>query len=405
MRVNTIGKLLMAVCLWLTAFGTGPGSSLIAAERQGPVNPADPNRAEQTGAPEAVQFRLEVRSSPVATQISSVPLAETRMSKAWAKRSEPNPPLDGNKVTELLLPLSDTALVVQSAEGEVRLALVSPDLLVELGTGKQWTIGRSSWNWLRAQALELRVRHYGTLLDWKDARNKLPRKSVFQVTDLETGLSFRVQRRAGSQHADVQPMTKADTAIMKRIYGGQWSWKRRAILVVTDEGDRLAASMHGMPHGGDGIPGNNFSGHFCIHFRGSTTHKSDSVDMAHQLMAYKAAGRLVAYLESLEPYELAAALLEGLGQHDHAIVAAATPGLSPEDRKALDKQFDTVTAVKLDKWERSDLSEGALTEQVRQTALVSRKGSRSAKETFSFTAARASLDSPWRLIDIVKTPR
>lgn len=61
---------------------------------------------------------------------------------------------------------------------------------------------------------------------------------------METGLQFQVQRRAGKNHADVQPLTKQDTAVMKQIYQGKWSWKRRAILVRKDD-QFLAASMHG----------------------------------------------------------------------------------------------------------------------------------------------------------------
>ncbi len=35
---------------------------------------------------------------------------------------------------------------------------------------------------------------------------------------------------------------------MKEIYGGKWSWKRRAIIVIHQD-QWIAASMHGMPHG------------------------------------------------------------------------------------------------------------------------------------------------------------
>ncbi|MCM3080108.1 hypothetical protein [Brevibacillus invocatus] len=36
-----------------------------------------------------------------------------------------------------------------------------------------------------------------------------------KVIDLETGQRFQVQRRAGSRHADVQPLTRNDTMILK----------------------------------------------------------------------------------------------------------------------------------------------------------------------------------------------
>ena len=96
-------------------------------------------------------------------------------------------------------------------------------------------------------------------------------------------------RRAGTEHADVQPLTKEDTEIMKTIYQGKWSWQRKAIIVELEDGRRLAASMHGMPHGAGAIRGNNFNGHFCIHFLGSTTHGSKKPNTAHQIMVWKAA--------------------------------------------------------------------------------------------------------------------
>ena len=47
-------------------------------------------------------------------------------------------------------------------------------------------------------------------------------------------------------------------------------------------GHVYAASMNGMPHGTDMISGNNFDGHFCIHFHKSKTHGTDKVDAVHQ---------------------------------------------------------------------------------------------------------------------------
>ena len=36
---------------------------------------------------------------------------------------------------------------------------------------------------------------------------------------------------------------------MKSIYGGDWSWERRPVI-ITVNGRKLAASMAGMPHAG-----------------------------------------------------------------------------------------------------------------------------------------------------------
>lgn len=130
---------------------------------------------------------------------------------------------------------------------------------------------------------------YGEYIPWTEVSRIFPRYAVASVVDVETGLSFKVQRRAGQKHADVQPLTRDDTATMKKIYGGQWSWKRRAVLVVTGS-HRIAASMNGMPHGAGAIKGNQFPGHFCIHFRDSRTHITNKIDPEHQEMVKKAAG-------------------------------------------------------------------------------------------------------------------
>jgi hypothetical protein len=90
-----------------------------------------------------------------------------------------------------------------------------------------------------------------------------------------------VKRWAGANHIDAEPLTAADTATMKSIYGGSWSWNRRAILVKYN-GHVYAASMNGMPHGTTTISSNNFNGHFCIHFYNSRTHETNRVDANHQ---------------------------------------------------------------------------------------------------------------------------
>ncbi len=156
-------------------------------------------------------------------------------------------------------------------------------------------------------------------LPWEQVDQLLPRYSKFTVEDLETGKSFKVQRRAGSHHADVQPLSSKDTKIMKEIYNGKWSWKRRAIIVHS-KGQKIAASMHGMPHGAGALE-NNFPGHFCIHFYGSTTHRTNFMDLSHKLMILKSAGELKSFLGESNPYDLANSFLAGLKQQDKRVVS------------------------------------------------------------------------------------
>lgn len=162
------------------------------------------------------------------------------------------------------------------------------------------------------------VQKQAELITWERANGIIPKYTKFTVRDLETGKEFLVQRRAGSEHADVQPLTSQDTRIMKEIYGGRWSWKRRAIIVIHGE-RQIAASMHGMPHGAGALQ-NNFPGHFCIHFYGSRTHRTNFMDLSHKLMILKAAGELQKYLNTADPYEVTSAYIAGFKEKDENII-------------------------------------------------------------------------------------
>ena len=126
-------------------------------------------------------------------------------------------------------------------------------------------------------------------MDWwtSDIQTIFARGTTAQITDVDTGLSWKVQRRGGTNHADVQPLTAADTAAMKEACGS-WSWTRRAIF-VTINGVNYAASMNCMPHGGGSITDNNFNGHHCVHFTNSRTHGGNKVCPLHQAAIKKAA--------------------------------------------------------------------------------------------------------------------
>ncbi|WP_449622405.1 hypothetical protein [Robertmurraya sp. Marseille-Q9965] len=194
------------------------------------------------------------------------------------------------------------------------------------------------------------------MLEWEEVNILLPKYSKFTVRDVITGKEFRVQRRAGSRHADVQPLTNEDTAIMKGIYDGTWSWKRRAIIVL-HENKKIAASMHGMPHGAGALK-NNFPGHFCIHFYGSTTHRRNFMDLSHKLMILKAAGKLEDHLQKANPYELISALIAGFKEDDETIIDQV--GLQNLNWTKTLKQVDNVAITSMPQLPDEDLT-GKLT--------------------------------------------
>lgn len=168
-----------------------------------------------------------------------------------------------------------TVEAIAAASGVARPELIKP--------GQELTIPLSSAVASRATL----GRADAELLHWDVAKTIFKTRAT--IIDCVTGLSFEVQRRGGYNHADAEPLTTADTEVMKKIYGGKWSWTRRAVVVVVGS-RRIAASINGMPHGGCQIKNNNFNGHFCVHFLGSRTHASALLDSDHQRMVHAAAG-------------------------------------------------------------------------------------------------------------------
>lgn len=288
-------------------------------------------------------------------------------------------------------PRTDITLVIQQDGQEKTYLVDSHANLVDMQAGEMLILPREAKHELIHYTDGLRNVHYGKMLHWNEVKKVLPKKSVFTVIDPETGLEFQVQRRAGSHHADVQPLTKQDTATMKQIYGGKWSWKRKAVLVRKD-GQYLAASMNGMPHGGDGIPGNGFRGHFCIHFLGSSTHRSGKVDLAHQFMVHQAAGQLDRLLRETSPYTVAEAFFLAVNQQDRELVRRL---LSEEQFLRMEPFLNQIRSVQvLSRPEPEDWTHLLIIE-LPYTASVARTGSGAEEIRFTLHLRRASFMDPW----------
>ncbi len=120
-------------------------------------------------------------------------------------------------------------------------------------------------------------------LDWfKNGYKVFPKRAIIQIKDVRTGLIFNAQVLYGTNHLDVEPLTKADTAILLKINGGvDFTWHRRPMLVKYN-GHVYAASIYSEPHGDQTITDNNFDGQFCLHFYGSKTHGTGEVKQDHQ---------------------------------------------------------------------------------------------------------------------------
>lgn len=131
---------------------------------------------------------------------------------------------------------------------------------------------------------------YGNWRDWFDYVNSRFRYSTkYKVVDFDTNRSYYVIRVGGQKHADVEPATAKDTQTMYETLGRSWNnWQRRALIVYID-GEAIAASLYGEPHGKETVPNNDMNGQVCIHFKNSKTHGSNHVDPDHQRQIRRAA--------------------------------------------------------------------------------------------------------------------
>ncbi len=122
-----------------------------------------------------------------------------------------------------------------------------------------------------------------TLTRWSNytVTKFFPTGAVGTIVDLNTGARLRIRRVGGHNHLDVEPAYASDTAVLKRMYGGTWSWDSRAVLFIA-RGHYIAGAINGMPHGAEISKSNNFDGQFCLHFYGSKTHGSGDSNSAHQ---------------------------------------------------------------------------------------------------------------------------
>ncbi|HEY9062195.1 MAG TPA: LysM peptidoglycan-binding domain-containing protein [Pseudobacteroides sp.] len=154
---------------------------------------------------------------------------------------------------------------------------------------------------------------YGELLDWfTEGQYVIPVGAIGRLMDMETGLSFYVQRTMGASHSDTETLSGSDTAIMNKIFGGSWTWNIRPMILELG-GRKIAVSVNGMPHAGvDGVPlnktvsnrsgnygtgpnydrisGNGMDGHFDMYVLNGRRHVDNMVDADNQKMVSVAGG-------------------------------------------------------------------------------------------------------------------
>ena len=105
-----------------------------------------------------------------------------------------------------------------------------------------------------------------------------------KLTDLRTGKSLNIYIQSAGNHADVEPLTAADTTTLCEIYGASTAkkigWEARPMMITVGN-YQFICSIYGEPHGVNTITDNNFDGQFCLHFTGSKTHGTGQTLQRH----------------------------------------------------------------------------------------------------------------------------
>lgn len=137
------------------------------------------------------------------------------------------------------------------------------------------------------------VLHPAEKEDWYagDVQRLIPVGSTFSIYDIHTGLVWQAQRGNGSSHAEIEPLTAADTKRLCRIYGvkdaqeiAEQNLHQRRPCLVTVDNRTFACSLYGVPHNapGDTIADNGVDGVLCLFFTSSTGHTNGTVDETHE---------------------------------------------------------------------------------------------------------------------------
>ena len=126
----------------------------------------------------------------------------------------------------------------------------------------------------------------GEAVSWAEVNVAFPVGAQATITDYNTGKVFTVQRTGGTNHADVEPVSAADTQEFLAAFGGASYEKRSALVKV---GDTIyAASLFGWPSGESTID-NGLNGSLCLFFSGSTSDVLNYPDSEHESMIDRAA--------------------------------------------------------------------------------------------------------------------
>ena len=119
-------------------------------------------------------------------------------------------------------------------------------------------------------------------MNWFNGGSNVLKKGKYgYIYDIDTGITVKIKRMGGHNHADMEPASASDTAKLLRVAKGKFSWKSHAVILYAG-GKYVACGINTLPHGDQTLRNNNYDGQFCLHMCGSKTHGSSEVNSNHQ---------------------------------------------------------------------------------------------------------------------------
>lgn len=100
---------------------------------------------------------------------------------------------------------------------------------------------------------------------YSTVRNECRKYPYCTLFDPESGISWQVHMFSYGKHAEIEPLTAADTEKMYKAVGYQ-KWTPKPVWVIFADGTIRIATTHSVPHEVQHRTDNNFPGHACLHF-------------------------------------------------------------------------------------------------------------------------------------------
>ncbi len=100
---------------------------------------------------------------------------------------------------------------------------------------------------------------------YSTVRNACRKYPYCTLYDPDSGISWQVHMFSYGKHAEIEPLTAADTEKMYKACGYQ-KWTPKPVWVIFADGTVRIATTHSVPHEVQHRTDNNFAGHACLHF-------------------------------------------------------------------------------------------------------------------------------------------